>query len=1176
MADIDSLNIAINATNRSAEAAIGSLVNTMGRLRGAVESVVPESAIGRLHALSDTIKGLAESGGMEGLAANFTRLNNAVSQISQTTVAKLQDIASAVQQMNGATVSFKGIGASAKNMAVAPDVKESLWETAEATKELAASERDAASAGGSLRYSLKTFWKDTATGLNGTIVRLTSSFTGLLAQMRRVATMRALRWVIREIVKGIKEGITNLYHWSAAVDKHFMQKMDQIATSMQYLKNSFGALFGGIIEQLAPIIDYVVDKVVDLLNWFNQLFAALSGADTYTAAKKIATTWDDTSKDVKKNASDTAKEIKKTILGFDEINKLTKPTSASSSSSSSDGKKTPDYKNMFETLPVSGGFTGLSDAMKTALEGSLSSITKILGFAPLALGAVLVLSGANVPVGLGLMAEGAVTLGIVASNTWEGMKPEVKQALAALEAIVIGAELAVGAVLAFSTANVPLGVALMASGALSLGLAANLQWGTLINGSTGNALNNLASIVSGALLAVGAVLAFTSINLPVGIGMMAAGITGLAVSLNWGQLINASMSNTLKNTATIVSAASLAIGALLAFTNVNVPLGVMLIGAGMVGTAGSIIWGGGLTGPMSNVLKNIAIIVGEASIALGSILTFTGHPTIGIPLMAAGALTLYGEKAIDWDYLVEKLRGPLGVVVDLVSAASLALGILLVLNPVTLPLGIGLLFAGAAGLATSMAANWDSIKTIGKRALEKVKEGWDSVKTGAFTFVAKVRDTSKKWWENVKGWWAEKTESGDPLKSIVIDVANTAGNWWADILDWWGKASDYLTVNVKPVLMTVGGKIADAATSFWNWLFPTAYAEEDFGNIDITLGVNDTDAQGWLKTFQETAESVESSVRKTWNNISSWSTSTWDTVSETVGGRWDDITTAAKRGVDNVGSWVSETWTNLKSDTSTTWENVKQSAVNAWLNMQSNATSLFGSIKSNVAAAWSQNGGVQGVLGSFISWVNNTFAIDWEGAWTTIVDGFSDVFGKIVDAAKVPINKVIGFFNTMIGAVEKAINAIINGINDRLKFNWKWDLPWPFNKTITVDFDPGLSTVKFNRIQELATGGILDGATLLGMANGRGIVGGEAGQEAVLPLESHTEWMNTLADRINERDSSARRADEQMIALMRSLLSEMRQLNEKDMNVSISTMEINRAQKRSNLRAGTTVAPVGV
>ena len=47
-----------------------------------------------------------------------------------------------------------------------------------------------------------------------------------------------------------------------------------------------------------------------------------------------------------------------------------------------------------------------------------------------------------------------------------------------------------------------------------------------------------------------------------------------------------------------------------------------------------------------------------------------------------------------------------------------------------------------------------------------------------------------------------------------------------------------------------------------------------------------------------------------------------------------------------------------------------------------------------------------------------------------------------------------------------------------------------------------------------AKGGILDGAQLFGMLGNSFLGGGEAGKEAVLPLERHTEWMDTLAEKV--------------------------------------------------------------
>ena len=180
-------------------------------------------------------------------------------------------------------------------------------------------------------------------------------------QLKRVALYRAIRSVIREITDAFKTGITNLYHWSDLVNGHFAASMDRLATSSQYLKNSLGAMVSPLIETLVPVLDVIIDKVVDVLNFFNMLVSAVSGAGTYTVAKKAAAVWDDSANKTRKAAKSAADDIKRTILGFDEINKLVKPNSSSGGSGSSYGKSTPNYSAMFEEKPLTGIFKKISD-----------------------------------------------------------------------------------------------------------------------------------------------------------------------------------------------------------------------------------------------------------------------------------------------------------------------------------------------------------------------------------------------------------------------------------------------------------------------------------------------------------------------------------------------------------------------------------------------------------------------------------------------------------------------------------------------------------------------------------------------------------------------------------------------------------------------------------------------
>ena len=179
--------------------------------------------------------------------------------------------------------------------------------------------------------------------------------------LKRIAYYRFIRSVIKEITSAFSEGIKNLYHWSDLINGHFAASMDRLATSSQYLKNSLGAMVSPLIETLVPVLDVIIDKVVDVLNFFNMLVSAVSGADTYTVAKKAAAVWDDSANRTSRSARQTANELKRTILGFDEINKLVKQTSPSGNGSGSNGKKQPDYGAMFEEKPLTGIFKKISD-----------------------------------------------------------------------------------------------------------------------------------------------------------------------------------------------------------------------------------------------------------------------------------------------------------------------------------------------------------------------------------------------------------------------------------------------------------------------------------------------------------------------------------------------------------------------------------------------------------------------------------------------------------------------------------------------------------------------------------------------------------------------------------------------------------------------------------------------
>lgn len=209
---------------------------------------------------------------------------------------------------------------------------------------------------------------------------LATKVSGLARTIGRLALFRAIRSAIVGFTKGIQEGISNLYQFSAVTDGVFKSSMDSIATSMQYLKNSAGAMASPLINAVAPAIDFIIDKFVTLLNVVNQVFAILTGASTWTKAEKSAKTFADVAGGASGGASKAASDLKKTILSFDEINKLNDNNSGGGSGGGGGGAGGLNYSDMFSNQPIDSAIAEFMDKVKTAFKaGDWESLGTIIG-----------------------------------------------------------------------------------------------------------------------------------------------------------------------------------------------------------------------------------------------------------------------------------------------------------------------------------------------------------------------------------------------------------------------------------------------------------------------------------------------------------------------------------------------------------------------------------------------------------------------------------------------------------------------------------------------------------------------------------------------------------------------------------------------------------------------------
>ena len=169
--------------------------------------------------------------------------------------------------------------------------------------------------------------------------------------LERILRYRTVNEFLKQIAKAFSEGVNNLYQYSKAVGTDFASSMDSAATSLQYFRNSVGAMTAPILNALIPVFDSLIDRIVEGVNWLNQLVAKMTGASSWTKAIRQQ-------KEYAEAAKDSAAQ-KQLLAGFDELNVI-------SSTGSSSGKTTPDYSGMFEEVSmenISSSVTEWSDRL---------------------------------------------------------------------------------------------------------------------------------------------------------------------------------------------------------------------------------------------------------------------------------------------------------------------------------------------------------------------------------------------------------------------------------------------------------------------------------------------------------------------------------------------------------------------------------------------------------------------------------------------------------------------------------------------------------------------------------------------------------------------------------------------------------------------------------------------
>lgn len=587
-----------------------------------------------------------------------------------------------------------------------------------------------------LGYDISSFFN---ISIEDAMQKLQSGISGELEPLRRLGyDLSQARLEQTALNLGIKESVANMTQAEKA-ELRYYAIMTQVTTAqgdmartleapanqlrilqaqLTQAARAIGNIFIPALNAILPYAIAVVQVIREIANalanlaGFKLTEVDYSGVNSAAVgAGSLADNLDD--------AAGAAKKLKQYTAGFDELNVFA-PNTGSGSGAGAGGAGGFDFD-----LPT---YDFLGDAVQTRIgeikkmiEDTLAEITTIVSGFMLAVGAILVVTGVNIPLGVGLMAAGAVGLAATVGLNWTAMSSELASTLALITGVVGGFLLALGAIMAFSGANLPLGIALMALGGASLVSAAVINWHNSDRHLT-DALTTLTGVLAGASLAVGAMLAFTGVATGLGIALMAVGAITLvsAAALNWNSIPDA-LASPLSRVGLLVSGATLALGAILAFSGC-MPLGIalMAIGATSLVSVMALNWNG-LSDEIQNVIAIITTVVSVAFLAIGAALVFSGaNIPLGLALLAAGAVIMGTAIMPNWNDLSDNVQQKISMITTVVGGALLAVGAILALSGVALPLGLGLMAAGALSLGAVATLNWDFVVNSIKKVVSVI------------------------------------------------------------------------------------------------------------------------------------------------------------------------------------------------------------------------------------------------------------------------------------------------------------------------------------------------------------------------------------------------------------------------------------------------------------------------
>lgn len=518
---------------------------------------------------------------------------------------------------------------------------------------------------------------------------------------------------------------------------------------------------------------------------------------------------------------------------------------------------------------------------------------------------------------------------------------------------------------------------------------------------------------------------------------------------------------------------------------------------------------GGAFKDASGIFKDIlAPAIGEVFDVVGTLIDklaeFTDWINNNKPLIDILSAALVGiGTALAGAKIASLLAGAIeaiklfGLAIRVTFCDGLVAGVVEILGGIVAAIGGWpiLIAAAIVGIGVVIYNHWDEIKAKTADIWNGIKDFFSKWGTDLLEFfttgqIANIGITIYKHWDEIK------TKTSEIWEGIKIFFSQ----WGTDILAFFVGGPIGLVVNeVAKHWDEISAKTSEIWNGISTWLGTkwgeiSQSASTKFNDIKTYVG------QKWedVKTDAATKwENIKTTLSQKWDTITTASSNTWNNIKDYLSKKWDEANTDASSKWETIKTTLGNKWSGITTNSSITWDNIKKYISDKWTEVNNDAPGLWDKINTTLTGKWNEiSTSSQGVWNGIVTWISSTFSTDWSTAWSDLVKDFGRIWDGLKTLAKGPINAVIGWINSLISSVNTAIKAL-NKIHV--------DIPdWVPGEMGGKSFGIHLDTI--DSIPALATGGIINSPTLAMV--------GEAGKEAVMPLENNTGWITELATKI--------------------------------------------------------------